>query len=398
MKNFSRRALALHKKDKGKIGLRSLFSVKTKDDLSLAYTPGVAAISRAVAQDKNLSFDLTLRGRSIAVVSDGSAVLGLGNIGPEAALPVMEGKALLFKVFANIDAFPLVIGTQTASEIIKFVKNIAPSFAGINLEDISSPQCFEIEEALSDIGIPVFHDDQHGAAIAVRAALINAAKVVGKDYASLRVVLIGAGAAGTAVAKLLLGFDCRADTCTRLPTKGVKDLIAVDSKGPLWRGREMSNVYKQALVSISNKENRKGSVDKIIEGFDVVIGLSKPGLITGRMIKKMAKKPIVFALANPTPEIMPEEAVKAGAYIIATGRSDAPNQINNVLVFPGIFRAALDLRLKKISPKMHIWASDILAGFVKNPRRDKIIPSPFYPHISYKLAEELKKRLINKKP
>lgn len=390
MVDYNDLALKFHKKHQGKLQVQSVSPVKDRSDLSILYTPGVAAVSRAIAKDPALSFDLTWRGRTVAVISDGTAVLGLGNIGPEAALPVMEGKALLLKEFGGVDAVPLVITTQEPSEIINFVKHIAPSFAGINLEDIASPACFQVEDALQDIGIPVFHDDQHGTAIVVTAALHNAAKVVGKDYQDLRVVIVGAGAAGLAVARMLLGLDCSGDSCRWLPgTSKIKDVIVIDSKGALVVGRENMNIYKQAIAGLSNKELKKGSASDVIEGADAVIGVSGPGTITPEMIHKMAKKSIVFAMANPTPEIMPDDAKKAGAYIIATGRSDFPNQINNVLAFPGVFRAVIDGRLSKITPTMKEAAAKKLASLVTNPTTENIIPDLFFPGLAQKVAKAI---------
>jgi len=394
MSDLNDRAIALHKKFQGKLTTSSLIEINDRDDLALAYTPGVAAVSLAIAQNPDLSFDLTWRGRTVAVISDGSAVLGLGNIGPQAALPVMEGKSLLLKRFADVDSVPLVLATQDPSQIIQFVKNVAPSFAGINLEDITAPACFQIEEALQNIGIPVFHDDQHGTAIVVTAALHNAAKVVAKPYDSLKVVIVGAGAAGLAVARMLLGLNCSEDSCQRLPeSTSVADVIVVDSKGALYTGREHMNIYKQAVAGLSNKERKTGNLDDVVEGADVIIGVSGPGNITPEMIKAMADKSIVFAMANPTPEIMPDAAKEAGAYIVATGRSDFPNQINNVLAFPGIFRAVIDGRLTTITHAMKEAAAVKLAGLVSNPGPENIIPDLFMPN----LAEEISKAILEVK-
>lgn len=390
MENIYKEALKIHKKYKGKIKITPVSPIKNKHDLSLLYTPGVAEASRQIAKDKKLSFDLTWRGRVVAVISDGSAVLGLGNIGPEAALPVMEGKALLLEEFAGVDAVPIVINTQDASEIIQFVKNIAPSFAGINLEDIAAPACFQIEEALQDIGIPVFHDDQHGTAIVVAAALKNAAKVVGKPYGSLRVVVLGAGAAGLATTRMLLGLNCSADTCEIISGHSrVKDVIVVDKNGALYSGRENQNIYKQAVSGISNKQKISGSLSDVIKGVDAVIGVSGPNLITKDMIKSMAKDAIVFAMANPIPEIMPSEALKAGAAIVASGRSDFPNQINNALVFPGVFLAVIKGRLTTITQEMKDKASNMLASLVINPSPTNIIPDMFYPKLSEHIAQAI---------
>lgn len=390
MKNLDQDAIALHKKHQGKLLTSSVVPINNRQDLSLVYTPGVGAVSRAVAKQPSLAYDLTLRGRTIAVISDGSAVLGLGNIGPEAAIPVMEGKSLLMKKFAGVDSFPLVLNTQDPAEIIRCVTHLAPSFAGINLEDISSPRCFQIEEALQDIGIPVFHDDQHGTAIVVSAALRNAARVVGKNYRDLRVVIIGAGAAGLATAKMLLGLSCMSDRCEIVPgAVRVKDVIVVDKIGALLPGRSEQNIYKQGVAGLSNIDRKTGTAPDIISGADAVIGVSGPGNITAEMIHKMADKPIVFAMANPTPEIMPDLAWEAGATIVATGRSDYPNQINNVLAFPGIFLAVIRGRLKTITPEMKQAASDAIAALVPKPTTRHIVPDPFTPHLAEKVASAI---------
>lgn len=387
-------SVQLHKKYQGKIKIESAVPLKDRKDLSLLYTPGVAQPSREIAQNPELSYDLTWRGRVVAVISDGSSVLGLGNIGPEAAMPVMEGKALLLKQFGGVDSVPIVINTQDPSEIVKFIKNIAPSFAGINLEDIAAPHCFQIEESLQKIGIPVFHDDQHGTAIVIAAALRNAAKVVNKPYESLKVVIVGAGAAGLATSRILLGLNCSADVCYRIPGQpSVGDVIVVDKTGALYSGRDNQNIYKQAVAGISNKEKKAGSLSDVIQGADVVIGVSGPGSITADMVKSMASDAIVFALANPTPEIMPDEALQAGAAIVASGRSDFPNQINNVLAFPGIFRAVIDGRLKEVTQEMKIAAADALSNMVENLSKENIIPDVFTPN----LAENLAKAILQKK-
>lgn len=391
MDDFKKRAIDLHKKYQGKLSTTSLVEVANRDDLSLVYTPGVAAVSEAVAKDHALSYDLTWRGRTVAVISDGSSVLGLGNIGPEGALPVMEGKSLLLKQFGGVDSVPLVLATQDPSQIIQFVKNVAPSFAGINLEDIAAPACFQIEDALQHIGIPVFHDDQHGTAIVVTAALHNSAKVVNKPYESLNVVVVGAGAAGLAVARMLLGLNCSEDSCQRLPgSTSVGDVVVVDSKGAIVIGREDMNIYKQAVAGLSNKNRKTGSLESVIKGADVVIGVSGPGNITPDMVRAMAEKPIVFAMANPVPEITPEEAKAAGAYIVATGRSDYPNQINNVLAFPGVFRAVIDGRLTSITHAMKEAAAVHLAELVEHPDQTHIIPDLFMPN----LAEQVSKAML----
>lgn len=357
------KALEFHKEHKGKIGTLVLTPVINREELSLAYTPGVAEVSRVVAGDTKLAYEYTIKGHTVAVVTDGSAVLGLGNIGPEGALPVMEGKALLFKTFAGIDAFPICLNTQDTQEIIKTVRYIAPVFGGINLEDIAAPRCFEIEDSLQDLGIPVMHDDQHGTAIVVLAGLINAAKVVEKSMDQLRVVVSGAGAAGNAVVNLL--------------HDRVADVLVLDSKGILSKERTDLDPHKQKLLEITNHENVSGNLEDAIKGADVFIGVSAPNIMNTEHVKLMNEKAIVFAMANPTPEIMPEAAKEGGAYIIATGRSDYPNQINNSLAFPGIFKGALESRAIKITREMKIKAAEALAALVKGPTKDKIIPGPF---------------------
>ncbi len=379
-------SVALHKKLKGKLEIHSKVKLNDAHDLSLAYTPGVAGVCREIAEDHTKAYDLTIKSNSIAIVSDGSAVLGLGNIGPYGAIPVMEGKAVLFKEYANINAYPICVQTQNTNEIINLVKNIAPAFAGINLEDISAPRCFEIEEALQDIGIPVFHDDQHGTAIVLLAALINAAKLAEKNLQDLVVVVNGAGAAGTAIANLLrcVGQDRR--VC-----EPVKDVILCDSKGIISSDRPdiINNPHKMKLASISNHSRKNGELIDAITGADVLIGVSKGSLFTKEMIKKMNTKPIVFAMANPTPEIMPDEALEAGAFIIGTGRSDFPNQVNNVLAFPGIFRGAIDARAKTITNSMKIGAAFALAATIENPTKDKILPSALDKNVALKVAAKV---------
>lgn len=392
MPDISKQAIELHAKHQGKLEITSKVEINNASDLSLTYTPGVGAVSRAVAEDKNLAKKLTLSGRTVAVISDGSAVLGLGNIGPEAALPVMEGKALLIKRFSGLDSFPLVVNTQEPRELIKFVEQVAPTFSAINLEDIAAPNCFEVEESLQNIGIPVFHDDQHGTAIVVAAALRNAAKVVEKPYESLKVGIIGSGAAGLAIAKMLLSATCYFDNCSiinALPR--VKDVVVFDRQGALYRGRSGMNVYEQAVAGISNNELIQGSPLEALEGFDVLVGVSGPGSITPELVKKLAPKSIIFAMANPDPEIMPNVAKKAGAYVIATGRSDFKNQINNVLAFPAIFNIAHKLNLKQITPEVKIALVDALASLTPNPTVDEVIVSPFYPN----LVKTLTKKVIN---
>jgi malate dehydrogenase (oxaloacetate-decarboxylating) len=355
--------LNYHSKYKGKIKIEVTTPIKNKEDLSIAYTPGVAEVSKIIAQDPEKVFDYTIKPHTVAIVSDGSAVLGLGNIGALAAIPVMEGKAALFKTFAGIDAFPICLNTQVPSEIINIVKNIAPVFGGINLEDIAAPRCFEIEENLQDLGIPVMHDDQHGTAVVVLAGLINAAKVVGKKLSDLQIVVNGAGAAGNAISRLL--------------SEKVKNVIVVDSKGIISRVRRDIDPYKIKLLEITNKENISGDLRKALKNSDVFIGVSKANLLVSDDIKLMNKNPIVFAMANPIPEIMPDEAKRGGAAVVATGRSDMPNQVNNSLAFPGIFKGALEVRAKKITKEMKIAAAEALAEMVANPTAEKIIPGPF---------------------
>lgn len=358
------KAIELSKKIGGKIEVKSKRKL-TNQNLSVLYTPGVADVSKAVSKNKKLSFEYTIRKNTVAVVSDGSAVLGLGNIGPEGALPVMEGKCLLLKELAGVDAFPVVLDTQDAREIVEIIKNISPTFGGINLEDISAPRCFEIEDILKkELGIPVFHDDQHGTAIVVLAGLINALKMVEKKASKVKVVISGVGAAGNAVSKLLLKH-------------GMKNIIMVDTRGAVWDGRKDGmNDSKKELAKLTNPEKIKGSLKEALIGADVFIGVSAPGILKAKDISKMNDDAIVFAMSNPVPEIMPEEAKKGGAKIVATGRSDYPNQINNVLAFPGVFRGALDARSKSITDNHKLKAAKALANLVKNPKCDKIIPKP----------------------
>lgn len=363
--DIQKRSLAAHKKLKGKIETVAKAKLKNMDDLSLYYTPGVGAVSTYVAEDSSRALSHTMKGNTVAVISDGSAVLGLGNIGPLGALPVMEGKAMIFKEFAGIDAFPIVLATQDVDEIVRTVKNISPVFGGINLEDISAPRCFEIEERLKrELSIPVMHDDQHGTAIVVLAGLTNALRVVKKTMENITVAIVGAGAAGTAVAKLLIKV-------------GVGDIVMVDREGIIHKNRAALLPYKAELTNITNKKNKTGGIAEAIAGADVVVGVSGPNMITEAHIRSMNEKPIVFALANPVPEIDPLLAKKAGAYIVATGRSDFPNQVNNALVYPGIFRGALDKKVPKITDEMKLAAADNLAKLISKPSPDTIIPKIF---------------------
>ncbi|WP_430410457.1 NAD(P)-dependent malic enzyme [Kordia sp.] len=384
--DFNQESLELHRKHKGKIEVVSKIEVTTTDDLSRVYSPGVAAPCLAIKEDINEAYNLTIKGNTIAVVSDGTAVLGLGNIGPEAAIPVMEGKAMLFKKFANVDAFPICLNTTVSSEIIETVKRIAPVFGGINLEDISAPRSFEIESALQDIGIPVFHDDQHGTAIVVLAGIINSCKVLGKNISDLKIVINGAGAAGIAISRLLRCISIDPDVC--MP---VKHVLVCDSKGIIHKNRTNLNAAKMELLNYSNPENIEGHLKDAVKGADVFIGVSVANILAAEDIEAMAKDPIIFALANPNPEIIPEEALKGGAAIIATGRSDYPNQVNNVLVFPGIFRGALDCRAKQITPKMKIAAAYAIAACVKHPNRQMIIPESLNKNIAAKVAIAVQK-------
>lgn len=377
-KELGVKALALHKKLQGKIRITSTMAVKNRSDLSLVYTPGVAAVSLHLAKHPKEAREYSVKGKMIAVISDGSAVLGLGNIGPYGALPVMEGKCALFKTFADVNAFPIVLDTQDVDEIVETVAHIAPVFGGINLEDFSAPHCFEIEERLkARLDIPVMHDDQHGTAIAVLAGLINASKVVKKRFSSLRVVVLGAGAAGTATAKLLA-------------LAGVKDIIVLDSKGIIGASRRDLTPHKKALAKITNRKNIKGGLAEALEGADALIGLSGPNLVTAQEVRLMAKRAIVLAMANPTPEIMPEEAKRGGAMVIGTGRSDYPNQINNSLVFPGVFRGALDNKVRKITDQMKLQAAKNLASMVKKPTADKIVPGPFDKGVAAAVAKAIR--------
>lgn len=389
--NVFEESIQLHKTLRGKITVRNKMDVRTTDDLAKVYSPGVAAPCEAIAADKSKVYDYTLKGNCVAIVTDGSAVLGLGNIGPEAALPVMEGKAMLFKKFADIDAFPICLATQDTEEIIKTVRYLAPTFGGVNLEDIAAPHCFEIERRLQDIGIPVFHDDQDGTAIVVLAGLINAAKLVGKSLFDLKVVVNGAGAAGTAITRLLRcqGYGDESASCM-----SVKDVIACDSKGIISRHRTDLNEEKAHLLDYTNVSNIGGSLQDALQGADVFIGVSKGNLLTAADVQTMASNAIIFALANPIPEIMPDEAKKGGAAIVGTGRSDLPNQINNVLGFPGIFRGALDARATRISPAMKLAAAYAIADHLREPSFDHIIPATLDPAVAHRVAEAVRQAAL----
>ena len=377
--DYQAESLKIHLRHKGKIEVISKVKVEDKDDLSIAYTPGVAEPCQKIAKDKNKAFRYTIKGHTVAVVSDGSSVLGLGDIGPEAAMPVMEGKAILFKEFGGVDAFPICLDTKDPEEIVKTVKYIAPTFGGINLEDISSPRCFEIEEKLiEELNIPVFHDDQHGTAIVVTAGIINALKIVKKEWKDLKIVVAGAGAAGLSVVRLLLNFE-------------PYDIILTNRKGAVYEGRPDLNPIVAKMAKITNKEKKEGSLADVLVGADVFIGVSGANLVTSKMIATMNEDPIVFALANPIPEIMPEEAFKGGARIVATGRSDFPNQINNLLAFPGIFRGALMVRSKKIVDDMKVAAAKALASLVSDRELNEklIIPNVFDKRCAKVIAEEV---------
>ena len=359
--DYGKMAVDLHRKTRGKISMHSKVPLESVLDMSLAYTPGVAQVSLEVAADKALAYELTNKGNMIAVVSDGSAVLGLGNIGPEGAMPVMEGKAVLFRELAGIDAWPICLATQDPDEIIMIVRNLAPTFGGINLEDISAPRCFYIEENLMDIGIPVFHDDQHGTAVVVLAAVINALQVVGKRFEDVKVVFSGAGASGIACAQILQEM-------------GTTNIVLVDSRGAIYKGRDNLNSMKEKVAETTNHNMEKGSVHDVIKGADMFIGLSTKDLIGADDVRKMNSDAIVLAMANPDPEIMPDEAERGGARVIGTGRSDLQNQVNNVLGFPGIFRGALDARAERVTMSMKIAAGRAIANCIEEPTPEEIIP------------------------
>lgn len=363
--NFDNQAIEKHKSLKGKIEVNAKAEVTNEQDLSVYYTPGVGAVSKLLADDPSKAKEFTIKSGMVAVVSDGSAVLGLGNVGPEAAMPVMEGKAMLFKDLAGVDAFPVCLDTQDTDEIVATIKNIAPVFAGVNLEDIAAPKCFEIERRLQrELNIPVIHDDQHATAIAVLAGLINALKIVGKENSECRAVIVGSGAAGSGVARLLIDW-------------GIGDITMVDSKGIIDSSRADLDPNKQDLLAITNKSNLKGDINEALKGSDIFLGLSMGDLLNEEHIKSMDKDAIVFAMANPVPEINPQLALDAGAKVVATGRSDYPNQINNVLVFPGMFKGAILTGTKEISSEIKLRAANNLAEVVENPTSEKIIPSVF---------------------
>lgn len=382
--NYNEMALKMHEEHKGKISVTSKVAVKTRDDLSTAYTPGVAEPCRKIRDNKDEVYRYTAKGNLVAVVSDGTAVLGLGDIGPEAAMPVMEGKSILFKEFAGVDAFPICLDTKDTDEIVETVKRLAPTFGGINLEDISAPRCFEIERRLKEeLDIPVFHDDQHGTAIVVSAGLTNAIKFVGKEFSEAKVVINGAGSAGISICKLLLEL-------------GVGDVVLVDKNGILAVGEEWMNPAQKEMAEKTNKEQLHGDLKDAMKGKDVFVGVSAPNIVTAEMVSTMAKDAVVFAMANPTPEIMPDEAKKGGARVVATGRSDFPNQINNVLVFPGIFKGALEARATDITEEMKIAAVRAIADIIKPEEltEDYIIPGAFDERVADNVAREVAKTAI----
>lgn len=382
--DYAKESLKLHEQLKGKIEIMPRASVNTDEELALAYTPGVATPCLEIQKNPRKSFELTRRWNTVAVITDGSAVLGLGDIGPEAGMPVMEGKCVLFKKFGDVDAIPLCIGSKDVDDIVNTITLLAGSFGGINLEDISAPRCFEIERKLKEkVSVPIFHDDQHGTAVITLAAMINALKVVDKKIEDIKIVTSGAGAAGTAIVKLLISM-------------GLKNVIMCDRKGAIYEGREGLNSAKQEIAKITNKDKQGGSLEKVIKGADVFIGVSGPGLLTKEMVQSMAKDPIVFACANPVPEIYPDEAKAAGARVVSTGRSDFPNQVNNVMVFPGIFRGALDVRADRINDEMKIAAAYAIAGLISDDElnEDYVLPKPFDPRLRDAVASAVAEAAI----
>lgn len=386
MSNIREEALHMHRVHKGKLATHSKVPVRNKKDLSLAYSPGVAEPCKEIYEHKESVYDYTMKGNMVAVVSDGSAVLGLGNIGAEASLPVMEGKAALFKSFAGVDAFPICLSTNDIEQIVQTVKLMEPTFGGVNLEDIAAPNCFIIEERLKkETNIPIFHDDQHGTAIVTVAALMNALKLSGKKWSDIKVVANGAGAAGIAIIKLLYHF-------------GVRDIIMCDSKGAIFEGRSYGmNGIKDEIAKMTNKDRQEGKLEDMMDGADVFVGVSVGGLLSKEMVQNMNDDPIIFAMANPEPEIMPDDAKEAGASVIGTGRSDFPNQVNNVLAFPGIFRGALDVRATRINEKMKIAAAEAIASLVSEEElnADYVIPAPFDPRVAPAVAASVAKAAMD---
>ncbi|MDD2189288.1 MAG: NAD-dependent malic enzyme [Eubacteriales bacterium] len=384
--DYYKESLKLHEMNRGKLTVVSKVPLLTRDDLSIAYTPGVAEPCREINRDPDLIYKYTSKGNTVAIISDGSAVLGLGNIGAKAAIPVMEGKALLFKAFADIDAFPICLETQDTEEIILIAKNIAPTLGGINLEDISAPRCFEIERRLQElVDIPVFHDDQHGTAVVVSAAVINSLKLLGKQFKEVKIVVNGAGSAGTAIVKMLAAL-------------GVEDIVICDIKGIISKSNKDMSPSEQELAELTNKEGVTGTLEDAVRGRDIFIGVSAPKTLTAEMVKTMAVNPIIFAMANPEPEIMPETAKKAGARIVGTGRSDLPNQINNVLAFPGIFKGALAVRAAKITEKMKVAAAYAIAEMIPDNElcEDHIIPNVFRPGVVDAVAKATAEAWLNR--
>lgn len=382
--DYGKESLKMHYNLRGKIEVTARASVDTREALSLAYTPGVATPCLEIQKDINKSFELTRRWNTVAVVTDGTAVLGLGDIGPEAGMPVMEGKCVLFKAFGDVDAIPLCVRSKNVDEIVDTVRLLAGSFGGVNLEDISAPRCFEIEKKLKECcDIPIFHDDQHGTAVITLAGVINALKLVGKNLEDVKIVTSGAGAAGIAIIKLLISM-------------GLKNVIMTDRKGAIYEGREGLNPIKEEMAKITNIKKEKGTLAEVIKGADIFIGVSAPGTLTADMVRTMAKEPIIFACANPTPEIFPEEAKAAGAAVVSTGRSDYPNQVNNVLCFPGIFRGALDVRASDINDEMKIAAAYAIAGLVSDEElnADYILPAAFDTRVKDAVAKAVSKAAV----
>ncbi len=389
--DYFEQSLFLHEKLRGKIRIQAKMDIQSKEDLALLYSPGVAEPCLRIAENPLDVWKYTIKRNTVAVISDGSAVLGLGNIGASASIPVMEGKAMLFKKFAGIDAFPICLDTQDTEKIIETVKIIAPVFGGINLEDISAPRCFEVEDRLQDLGIPVFHDDQHGTAVVVLAGIINACKLTGREIKDLKIVINGAGAAGIAIAKLL-----RSETQALANNSAmtVKEIILCDTKGIVHKDRDDLNDTKKEILSWTNPNNAKGTVQDALVGADVFIGVSQADLLKAEDIRTMNKQAIIFALANPVPEIMPEEALKGGAAIVGTGRSDLPNQINNVLAFPGIFRGALDGKAKRITTAMKLAAAHAIANSVYNMTFDKVVPSTLNLRVAHEVAIAVQEAIV----
>ena len=382
--DYAKESLEMHYDLRGKIEMTCRAAVDSKEALSLAYTPGVAEPCLEIQKDVKKSYALTRRWNTVAVVTDGTAVLGLGDIGPEAGMPVMEGKCVLFKAFGDVDAIPICVRSKNVDEIVNTVRLLAGSFGGINLEDISSPRCFEIEKKLKETcDIPIFHDDQHGTAVVTLAGIINALKVVGKELKDVKIVTSGAGAAGIAIIKLLMSM-------------GLKNVIMTDRKGAIYEGREELNPIKEEMAKITNFNHEKGSLEEVIKGADVFIGVSAPGTLTADMVRSMADKPVIFACANPTPEILPEEAIAAGAAVVSTGRSDYPNQVNNVLCFPGIFRGALDVQASDINDEMKVAAAYAIAGLVSDEElnAEYILPAAFDPRVKDTVARAVKEAAI----